>query len=368
MSTFHSESVRSLRTNSDENPTVNEKPAKKPKITTPPSVYPVSVSRHAGLASTDPMSRSSFQPYVSFNIAYAIYSFNLVSGSSVKAALNFDEKALYNSILKFGKQYQNSESYIKGLISKEYPLNELAQEFNSMAKIAGYESTPLTVKKAYQLDAQLNACSLDLDKATCCEMLFAPWSLGNGKYIPDDSNKRLSLANTKAWLGICSVEIKKTPKTLEKFKSIFGDYKEDLGWTVEFHPMSLAKRAGRRIYRRNSPTNAGISVAIAENLKEDCSVEETEVIYGVPDKEAIFVTYNHNGDYTPFGIFPGARESRTVKLTPDSCMGCHYKFDTREFDVFAPSFTALNLIFGGNARNDISCRTSKDTIIWHDAK
>ena len=44
------------------------------------------------------------------------------------------------------------------------------------------------------------------------------------------------------------------------------------------------------------------------------------------------------------GFFPARLGVDAVKHTPDSCMGCHYKLDSRAFDVRAPSYVALGLV------------------------
>ena len=93
---------------------------------------------------------------------------------------------------------------------------------------------------------------------------------------------------------------------------------------------------------------------------------------GRTDGPMEFFSYGAKDQQAPHGYFPSAIGTEQVKLTPDSCMGCHYTFDERRFNVMAPSHEALGLrlpVRDGQPqwRDDSGCYRQGDTVVWHDA-
>ncbi len=172
----------------------------------------------------------------------------------------------------------------------------------------------------------------------------------------------------QAWLSVCDPAFIDMPETLDAFKDRHGDF-SDGSWPIEFHPIAMAKFAGRRIYRKDGRKNG---VSVAESVSADCTVRETEVVMARDDGAMQFITYDAEGERVPYGYFPtGLVDTDTVKYTPVSCMGCHYTLDTRRFAVQIPSFAALNLRLRRNRdgeplwRDDSACLTADDVLVEH---
>ena len=140
---------------------------------------------------------------------------------------------------------------------------------------------------------------------------------------------------------------------------------------MELHPISPAKQAGRRIYRRQGTD--GLWVSVAESIEDNCSVRETEIIIRRENRQAEFLVFDHHGLRVEHAYFPTPRPNEdTVRFAPSTCMGCHYTFDTRKFNVPTPSFEALNLSFfekNGEPvwRDHSGCADPQETLIYHDA-
>lgn len=172
--------------------------------------------------------------------------------------------------------------------------------------------------------------------------------------------------NIKAFLAVCAPIVRHVPADLAALKARYGDYAHDSGWAVELHPISMAKLAARRIYR-----SAKDKISIAESIGEDCSVRETEVVVERSDGLMDFWSFGANGERETHGFFPARLHVDAIKHTPDSCMGCHYKLDTRRFDVRAPSYRALALVLRKSQGapqwiDGSSCGRPTDTIVWHE--
>ena len=177
-------------------------------------------------------------------------------------------------------------------------------------------------------------------------------------------------SGVRAWLTDCGPKVTDSPNSLTEFKARFGDYHWDGDWTKEFHPLSPAKQAGRRIFRK--VLWDGTQVSVAESTRDDCSVLETETIVKTPGEQAQFWVFQDNEVRGDHAFFPTRRAGEdAVKFAPNTCMGCHYTLDTREFKVVAPSFTALNLtLFETDGvrvwRDHSHCIESDDTLVYHD--
>jgi hypothetical protein len=169
----------------------------------------------------------------------------------------------------------------------------------------------------------------------------------------------------KAWLAVCEPVLTRAPATLADLVLRYGDYANDPAWEQEIHPISMAKLAPRRIYRHRAK-----GVSVAESLGTDCGLRETEVIV-VQGSGLAFWSYGATGTLQYHGFFPASRGVDAVKFTPDACLGCHYRLDTRAFDVRYPSYIALGLKLRGAGGEDVwsdgsACIRPGERVIWHE--
>ncbi|MBV72031.1 MAG: hypothetical protein CMH52_11950 [Myxococcales bacterium] len=173
----------------------------------------------------------------------------------------------------------------------------------------------------------------------------------------------------KAWLAYCGAEVTNAPSHLADFKAEYGDYSVAPEWTKEFHPISPAKQAGRRISRRHLPD--GTFISVAESTDENCQTRETEVILARPGQQSIFWVFDRIGHRVSYAYFPTRRPNEdAVRVAPNACMGCHYTMDSRRFSVPTPSFEALNLKLFESAdgpvwRDDSICVRRGEQVIYH---
>ncbi len=169
----------------------------------------------------------------------------------------------------------------------------------------------------------------------------------------------------KAYLAVCVPIVRGAPRTLDEVKARFGHDARGHRWATEYHPISMAKLAPRRIYRSHDE-----KVSVAESIGEDCAVRETEVIAERSDGVLDFWSYGADGAREMHGFFPARLGVDAVKATPDSCMGCHYKLEARSFDVRVPSFVALGLTLRASQGipqwvDGSMCARPGETIVWH---
>ena len=83
---------------------------------------------------------------------------------------------------------------------------------------------------------------------------------------------------------------------------------------------------------------------MAESLDESCGIRETEVIEKRAGQATRFYVFDEKNQRVSFAYFPTRTPQQdAVRFAPETCMGCHYTFDSRRFDVVAPSFESLNL-------------------------
>jgi hypothetical protein len=176
--------------------------------------------------------------------------------------------------------------------------------------------------------------------------------------VPNRPASVFKLARTKDWLAACSNILNQLPVHLRDLKQKMGDYHT---WSGEFHPLSLAKQRGRRIFRKENP---GISVA--ETLDDKCQVRETEVVFTDTTNSLQFAVYDATGKLSDFSDFPTGNGGEVARSSPEICLGCHLKFDSREFNVRIPSFAALRLsLFDQNRyHNSIDCAIDGENIFW----
>ncbi len=171
--------------------------------------------------------------------------------------------------------------------------------------------------------------------------------------------------NIKAFLAVCGPIVRHAPATLDELKARYGDFAQSGKWVTELHPISMAKMAARRIYRSRET-----KISVAESIGEACEVRETEVIVERPNGVLDFWSFGASGARELHGFFPAKLRVDAVKHTPDACMGCHYKLDSRAFDVRAPSFVALGLELRRSQGepqwvDGSSCAKESETVIWH---
>ncbi|NRA68448.1 MAG: hypothetical protein HRU19_28445 [Pseudobacteriovorax sp.] len=324
--------------------------------------WPVDPRVHADLEATNPLDPSTFQPTVLNKEAYGKYSIGILLG---KDHLDLqDEASFVASLFRFYDEHPIPHDYVETLMNDPFQTKWFQHRYLQFDPEA---EPPRTVKALDQLEAKLQVCEKVYNRTGCCQKLALPWLLGKAKSIPTRDSYSWGTLQSKVWLTICVHEVREIPKSVAQIKTRFGDYDiEKDKWVQEFHPKSLAKQAGRRIFRLKGLTDSGDLVTVAQSISSSCHVEETELIYGKPKGDKIFVSYDAVGDRTPFGEFPTARGGVSIKTTPDSCMGCHYTFDTRRFKVARPSFQALQLAYYPGARSDDHCIKPEDQVIFHD--
>ncbi len=117
----------------------------------------------------------------------------------------------------------------------------------------------------------------------------------------------------------------------------------------------------------------GSIMSVADTLGDGCEARETEVILAVPGRAQQFWSFDAHGRNVHHGHFPVRKGVEAVRFTPDACLGCHYEFDARRFNVMAPSFEALHLVLkrkdGEPQWTDHDyCATPRDIIVRHAAK
>ncbi|MEN9530491.1 MAG: hypothetical protein RI932_2364 [Pseudomonadota bacterium] len=229
--------------------------------------------------------------------------------------------------------------------------NSCVAQFQSPTECCNALAWPLAVlPQLTSMDAErlLSLQSAAQGPAPKLEILKAWGSQGadaqpNSADIPMPGARAYRLAGLKAWLGACHVVLSGAPANLGEFTQSLGTSLTDkTHWSRVLHARSRAKRGPRRVFARLDG-----QISIAETLAADCSVKETEVIRRRRDGTLDYWVYDAQGRLTPVSHFPAPANDKgfvTVeKLSPDSCMGCHYSFDTRHFDQLRVSAEALRL-------------------------
>lgn len=334
-----------------------------PKIK--PSPYPVSVRSHAALESTNPLDPSSYTGLIPVSISHSIYAANLVAKKRLFIpSANFNPKTLFSFIVKESSAQKLNSKILPILENEEFPEGLVIKEYKSLAKKIGFQFQLRTVLAADRLSQQVNACSIYGSSKNCCIALLSPWVFARGKGLPSTDSLEPNLVTTRAWLSVCGPVISDFPKDLIDFKSKYGHYDSSPEWTRELHPQSMAKQGGRRVFRRYEGKSKN-HVSVAETLDRSCGITETEVVLTEPSGLVKFFSYKDDGKLSPFGMFPMAGGRKSIRVTPESCLGCHYTFDTREFTVPIPSYRALHLRLSDSATNEIHCKSQKDQLIWH---
>jgi hypothetical protein len=358
-------------------------------------VYPIDPQVHVDDKTKNALDPSTFMPIVGNDVAYARYAVNAMRLPA--APLGNDEPTLVAELATLAAATGISPSDVLqyyAISASTTQIDALKQAI--LAEAHGLDPATFNLgtqgnRNAHTV-AQIEACSAAVGGADgperCCRALAYPAILiGEWSKLTQTERDALTTAaqdpafftnhsasnppptvrlqGTKAWLSTCDGIIMKTPPTLGAWKAIHGDF-TDGTWEQELHPTSRAKLAGRRIYRKGE-------ISIAESLDDACSVRETEIVMPRADGERWFITYGRAGERAIYGFFPSQAKLDTdvVKWSPDSCMGCHYTFDTRQFSIRAPSFKSLNLVLKTLAdgtpvwKDHSACKIAGDTGIVH---
>ncbi|MEI8027494.1 MAG: hypothetical protein WCI18_14190 [Pseudomonadota bacterium] len=324
----------------------------------PSKVYPVDPRVHVDLPSTDPLNPSTFPRDISNAFAYSRYAIGLATSSQSL----FDAKS-EGELGEALKNLMSASTISPEEISETYKLT-LSDVEKSEASKKVKDLFPESLlegafpEKSFLFAKRIARCASDTgaSQKQCCEAFLAPMLLFSDEVLPPsyrdakeaskidfsslmkeaDSNSAVfKHAGARVWLSQCNYPATSFPKDLADFKSQYGDYSK---WSGDLHPYSMAKQGPRRIYRQSAP-----SVSVAETLGENCVVRETEVVIQGPTGITTFGVFDSKGHRIEFSEFPIANGNSSIRIVPESCLGCHLKFDTRKFNVRIPSYVGLGL-------------------------
>ena len=366
-------------------------------------VYPVDPQTHVTDPMADPLDRSTYQTRVANAVAYARYAAAQMDGAAMEDVEDVDQIAATLSALATDSGVAFEEGAKVNLVSaSDAAYSQYRTEvYTDILGFSGAGQLPRLGARIMDGYEKLYACQASgYDAAQCCQALawfeaMAP-GLEDGDLVEDgeatdyDAWTQILLdrehaavargdkvfpqpfnhLGLKAWLSYCDGATSDTPDTLDTLRFRFGDYRTDPAWVVELHPTSLAKQAGRRIFRRQF--SDGSVMSVADTLGDGCKIRETEVIFAIPGRSQQFWSFDAHGQNVHHGHFPVRKGIEVVRFTPDACLGCHYEFDTRRFNVMAPSFEALHLLLksqdGEPQWTDHGhCATPRDVIVHHAA-
>jgi len=347
-------------------------------------VYPVSPRAHVDLPDSDPLDPSTFPRNVSNAIAISRYAM----GMATKSLTLLDAKT--NGDLSEGlKTLMARSSLSPQMISETFKLGLSAAESREASQkiresFPGAEFEGTYFEKSFLFGKRLAQCVArsGASPANCCEAFLVPMLLFSEDKIPttyslaieaskvdvssffkegDPNFPVFKHSGARTWLSQCYYPTIAFPRDLEEFKLKYGDFKK---WGGDFHPFSMAKQGPRRLYRQNSP-----AISVAETLGANCEVRETEVVIEGPKGETTFGAFNGQGRAIEFSEFPAANGRIIIRSSPDSCLGCHLKLDTRKFNVRIPSFLGLGLTVMEQHRipmnrDPAACARSGENVIW----
>ena len=356
------------------------------------AVYPVSPWVHQGNEEQIVDEISGVKAEISNSNAYARYALELLGASSVQndevdpqtwaleMALRADHGIEFTSLVSLNTVYANEHDYV----------SEYEQYTHHVRRIQS-DALNRTGREIIDGEARLRVCvSMGHSVDRCCEYLlwldgvrmdqedFAGDAVTTTQSILDKLASQntttkpinpFSHSGVRSWLSYCAPLLTEAPQNIEIFKGRFGDYHHDGDWTREFHPVSPAKQAGRRIFRRQ--LQDGTLVSVAESTADDCSVIETETIVKRAGQQAKFWVFSENNERVAHAFFPSRKPGiDAVKYAPNTCMGCHYTFDTRRFNIVTPSFDALKLTRFSSAegpawRDHAHCADAQDIVVHH---
>ena len=378
------------------------------KVLSPQSdAYPVNPQVHVVDKSQDVLSKK-VKPAVSNSVAYARYGVN--SFASKAERVSNDVSSIAGRLVAAAESGGMTPQELFELYGKR-PSQKVFDDFIAEVKkhgegIAENYTLSNAVTRHLELEFQVKECSSlpGRSKIACCSAFAYPYfMISDWKEIEKDAVLKASFleksksptffkdhaaellakpndtsgsevksifrtTGMQAWLAACSPITRMAPESIEAFKQGYGNYLEGDDWVRELHPVSMAKYGGRRIYRKKDG-----KVFVSETLLDSCGVKETETMVFREDGNLDFWSYSPDGKRVSYGYFPVEKGKDTIKSDPDSCMGCHYTFDTREFTVAVPSFEALSLSL--RLKGDVPkwkdhthCQKSGEKIIRHEKK
>ena len=360
-------------------------PSFKAQLQTEKLPYPVSPRAHVDDPSTDPLDPKTFPREVANSLAYARYAVGL-SNHLPETFQMKDDSAVISSLKSLLVTNSVKPSLIKSAYETSFIEDDVEDTPNSnnpsleKNQKNALGNLPADFKRLGLLKKRLQYCQVNSGESpsSCCISFLLPQLvLGDDDVpkvysaldsqseinvsqfiVPTRSGSVFKLDRTKDWLTACSNVLNQMPDHLRDLKQKIGDYHT---WSGEFHPISLAKQRGRRIYRKENP---GISVA--ETLDDKCQVRETEAVFTDTTNSLQFAVYDSTGKLSDFSDFPTGNGGEVARSSPEICLGCHLKFDSREFNVRIPSFAALRLsLFDQNRyHNSIDCAIDGENIFW----
>ena len=259
-----------------------------------------------------------------------IYLLELL-GYSVERARALSRKAQLKAISRHLKPHAMSPSskHKAGDFWHHYFLSKYSEQ-----------NPPRIVSAMDDLQSELDSCALSGGRK-CCHTSGAGWLLDP----TEQRNDLLKPLYLNAWLSLCAHTLQKIPETLQELKKVYGNYhlKKSI-FTKEFHPESATKFFGRRIYRKNIVDHKKWqSISIAETLDPSCKVLETEVIFSSKNKQLTFLSFDQDGNLSPIGEFYTRTGEPSGKIGPKSCIGCHFRFNSKRIDVVRPRADNLGL-------------------------
>ncbi len=321
-------------------------------------VYPVDPRVHVDLPSTNPLDPSTFPRDISNAFAYSRYAIGIATSSQALFDAKTDgelgtalKTLMSNSTIS---PEEISETY--RLTLSDVEKSEASKRVKDLFPESLLEGT--FSEKSFLFAKRIARCTSDTgaSQKQCCEAFLAPMLLFSDDAPPtsyrdakeaskvdlspfikgaDSTSAVFKHAGARVWLSQCNYPATSFPKDLADFKSQYGDYSK---WSGDFHPYSMAKQGPRRIYRKSAP-----AVSVAETLGENCVARETEVVIQGPTGITTFGVFDSKGQRIEFSEFPIANGNNSIRLVPESCLGCHLKFDTRKFNVRIPSYVGLGL-------------------------
>ncbi len=352
--------------------------------------YPRDPLSHYEL-SNDP---STAKPVVLNAVAYARYAVEIMT--TIPAPVLSDAEQLLITLALVAEEstvpYSAGKNYWHQTAS-----DELVQAFDARVRsearqLAGQGGHGRMARSVLDGEASLRACQASgIPGDDCCASLLFFEALGGADAQVDgyldaadfhltasqsrvdqgtlSSLQPFNQSGLRSWLAYCGPHVTHTPRSVSAFKLTYGDYHRDPDWAQELHPISPAKQAGRRIYRKR--LSDGTWVSVAESLTDECGVRETETVVQPAEGQSRFGVYDYHGDSSSYAFFPTRRINEdALRFAPDACMGCHYSMDSRRFNVLAPSFEALNLKLyesgaGPGWRDHSHCRVPGERVVLH---
>ncbi len=347
-------------------------------------VYPVDPRVHVDLPGTNPLDPATFPRNISNAFAYSRYALGLAINSQaiLDATTNVELVMGLNTVLAASPI---SPEWISGTYKTALSEVEKSEASTKVKNLfAGSLLEGNFSERSFLFAKRLARCTSETGASLkqCCDGFLTPMLLFTDDAIPpsyslakEASKVDLSVilkdgdtnpaffkhAGARVWLSQCNYPATVFPKDLKEFKVQYGDFKK---WGRDFHPFSMAKQGPRRVYRKSMP-----AVSVAETLNENCEISETEVVIQGLTGKTIFGVYDLKGQSIEFSEFPIANGDRSIRLVPDSCLGCHFKLDTRKFNVRIPSYVGLGLGVMEQHRIKIqgdpaACARPGETIIW----